>query len=219
MRTKCARVVDDMTTEVDWAQILKLYEAGTMGARELARMFQVPESTVRKRAKAAGIAPAQRGVRVSERVQQALDKHAAGAAITPEAVENALVEVGADIVKRHRGLIERGVVGVEQLLTELATVSQQRDAVINAVETLVGMAGPDAKEHADVLIESMVGAVDLGPRAKAAQALSAALKNLIGLQRQAFNLPANVTAEGTPSADSTLRNLLDEIDGADTGLG
>ena len=69
-----------------------------------------------------------------------------------------------------------------------------------------------------LIADVVADAVDLSARAKAAQSLSGALKNLVGLQRQAYSLPANVTPDGTPSADATLRAVLDDIDGADTGF-
>lgn len=175
---------------IDWDELLRLYEDGTHGARELARMFNTSESTIRSRAKARGITAAQRRVVVAERIQKVLDAEAAaraadpGVKLTADAVESALVKAGADVVRMHQSLIQRGVDGVELMLEEMARETGPLDA-----------------------------------RAKTAQALSVALKNLVGLQRQAWNLPSNVTPEGTPTSASELGALLDEIDGADSGLG
>lgn len=203
-----------------WDEILQAYEQGTAGSRELARVYGVAESTIRKRAKDAGITPDQRRARVAERVQQQVDRAAAPSA---RDVEDILVAKGIEIVMLHRGLIKRGIDGVQRLLGELAEVSEHKAAVERALTVLIGPTGDgeadaERKAAAGLLVEVVGDAVDLGARAKAAQALSGALKNLVGLQRQAYSLPANVTPEGTPSADSTLRELLDSIDGADTGF-
>lgn len=200
-----------------WEQILRLYADGTHGPRELGRIYGVAESTVRKKAKLAGITPDQRRRRVAERVQQKLDSD--GGKLTAEAVEERLVQTGTEIVHLHRGLISRGVTGVTRLLDELATVSEHRAQVVDALGILCAAVQNDETKAAATLIRDVVAdAVNLGGRAKAAQSLSGALKNLIGLQRQAYNLPSAVTPEGTASADSTLRSVLDEIDGADTGF-
>lgn len=203
---------------VPWDEILRLYGDGTHGPRELQRIYGVAESTIRLRAKAAGITPDQRRRRVAERVQQRLDSD--GKSLTAEAVEERLVQTGTEIVHLHRGLITRGVNGVTRLLDELNTVSEHRDELVRALGVVCAQAQTIEATHAATLIREFVAdAVNLGGRAKAAQSLSGALKNLIGLQRQAYNLPSAVTPEGTASADSTLRSVLDEIDGADTGLG
>lgn len=202
---------------VPWDEILRLYGDGTHGPRELQRIYGVAESTIRLRAKAAGITPDQRRRRVAERVQQRLDSD--GKSLTAEAVEERLVQTGTEIVHLHRGLISRGVNGVTRLLDELATVSEHRTQVVDALNMICAAVQTDETRAAAALIRDVVAdAVNLGGRAKAAQSLSGALKNLIGLQRQAFNLPSAVTPEGTASADSTLRSVLDEIDGADTGF-
>ena len=202
---------------VPWDEILRLYADGTNGPRELQRIYGVHEATIRTRAKREGITPDQRRRRVAERVQQKLD--ADGGELTAEAVENRLVQTGTEIVHLHRGLITRGVNGVTRLLDELNTVSEHRTQVVKALEVICQSAQTgEAVAAAAVIRDVVADAVNLGGRAKAAQALSGALKNLIGLQRQAFNLPSAVTPEGTASADSTLRSVLDEIDGADTGF-
>lgn len=202
---------------VPWEEILRLYADGTHGPRELQRIYGVHEATIRTRAKREGITPDQRRRRVAERVQQKLDSD--GGKLTAEAVEERLVQTGTEIVHLHRGLITRGVNGVTRLLDELNTVSEHRDELVRALGVICDQAHTIEATHAATMIREFVAdAVNLGGRAKAAQALSGALKNLIGLQRQAFNLPSAVTPEGTASADSTLRSVLDEIDGADTGF-
>ena len=202
---------------VPWEEILRLYADGTHGPRELQRIYGVHEATIRTRAKREGITPDQRRRRVAERVQQKLDSD--GGKLTAEAVEERLVQTGTEIVHLHRGLITRGVNGVTRLLDELATVSEHRAQVVDALNIICAAVQSDETKAAATLIRDVVAdAVNLGGRAKAAQSLSGALKNLIGLQRQAFNLPSAVTPEGTASADSTLRSVLDEIDGADTGF-
>lgn len=210
---------------IDWDELLRLYEDGTHGPRELARLFATSESTIRSRAKARGITPAQRRVRVAERVQQVIDVDTArqhDPSVTAATVENALVKAGADVVRMHKGLIQRGVDGVQRLIDELAMATSQRAAVLEAVNILRQTVAQSQDAGSEAALETIIDVVaetaGLGSRAKAAQSLSAALKNLVGLQRQAWNLPSNVTPEGTPTTGSEVAALLDEIDGADSGL-
>lgn len=206
---------------IDWPEIMRLYSEGVHGPRELERMFGVSESTIRSRAKKDGVKqPAKRSARVANRIQDALDRSVAGeTALTAKQVEDALVRVGHDVVLEHRSTIRTARSAVDALLSDLTTVSRHRQSLHATVQRLVDAAGGDAVDgDVIVVLEALEIAYDLGMRSKAVQALSSALKHLIGLERQAFNLPAKVGPDGTPAGGGALKDLLDEIDGAGTGL-
>lgn len=208
---------------IDWPEIMRLYSEGVHGPRELERMFGVSESTIRSRAKKDGVKqPAKRSARVANRIQDALDRSVAGeTALTAKQVEDALVRVGHDVVLEHRSTIRTARSAVDALLNDLTTVSRHRQSLHATVRRLLDAAragGAAIDEDAIVVLEALEIAYDLGMRSKAVQALSSALKHLIGLERQAFNIPAKVGPDGTPAGGGALKDLLDEIDGAGTGL-
>lgn len=201
---------------------MRLYGEGVHGPRELERMFGVSESTIRSRARKQGITqPAKRSARVANRIQDALDRSVAGeTALTARQVEDALVRVGHEVVLEHRSTIRTARSAVDALLADLTTVSRHRQSLHATVQRLINAAragGEAVDEDVIVVLEALEIAYDLGMRSKAVQALSNALKALIGLERQAFNIAAKVGQDGTP-VGGALKDLLDEIDGAGTGL-
>lgn len=206
--------------EIDWDEILRLYAQGIQTGRELARMFNVSEGTVRARARKAGIKPPTRSKRVLGRVDDALDRHTAGpAAVSARDVEDALVRVGRDVVLEHRSTIKQAMAVVRSLLDDITRVTAARETIEGAVLALIDASGAERDSmHVTTLIDALAAAVDLAGKSRATQSLSASLRALVGLERQAFNLPAQVTADGTAAKGGDLQQLMDELNGADTGF-
>ena len=99
---------------------------------------------------------------------------------------------GVEVVRQHQRSLGRAHAIVESMLGELEEVTKVRDGI---AEVVLCDKASDAKRK-----KAMLKAVDLPTRAATAAALPGALKNLIPLERRAFNLDEpgeGVDAENT----------------------
>ncbi|MEJ0092813.1 MAG: hypothetical protein WDN46_05130 [Methylocella sp.] len=171
---------------VDWEAIEREYRAGQLSVSEIGRLYGVSHTAINKRAKKDGW---QRDLaeRVRREVSARLVSEGVSASNARETIELA-AERDIQLVREHRKDIGNGRKLVAALFDELKQVSENRDEIEDLIEADAAHSGP--KGEIDFKRRNMMlRAVSLGGRATAVASLSIAMRNLVGLERQAFNLP------------------------------
>lgn len=173
----------------DWEAIESAYRAGVMSLREIASQHGISDTAIRKRAKkedwtrdlAAKIQAKaddlvrRREVRTKVRTENATSER--------ELIE-ANAEVIATVRMEHRGDIRRARTLANALFDEL----EAECADVEALRTL-GQLMLDVDENGrDRLNELYHSIISMPERVKSMKALSETLKNLIGLERQAYSM-------------------------------
>lgn len=179
----------DKTTKAltDWEAIEKHYRAGVLSLREIAKQLGVTDGAIRKKAKANGW---QRDLtaRVAERVRAELVRSEVRTPHAPEALrtEREIVSSAAatvvQVVREHRRDIAAGRGIVSLLASQLLDVAGARDAFEDVIEQECA-ADASGERRAKLL-----KAVSLPVHAATMRDLSNAMKNLVGLERQAFSI-------------------------------
>lgn len=172
--------------KTDWEAIEKLYRAGILSIRAIAKLHEVSDTAVRKRAEADSW---QRDLtaKVNEKVRTELVRSEVRASNNAnpqterEIVDSAAATV-VHVVREHRRDISTGRGIVNLLMSQLVDVVGQR----NDVEELI-----DQECAADKTTErrtKLMKAVSIPAHAGTVRDLSVAMKNLVYLERQAFNI-------------------------------
>lgn len=202
---------------IDWELWAPKVDSKELTNREAARQIGCAESAVRK----AVLAWRKRNVSqvsIATKTRAKVDRKLLVDAGTVAEVEDALAQRAADIVTRHRSSIEDAMGIVNALLSDLTTTVVQRTRILKLLE-----AAGDAET-----LSQVTAVLSVSEQAKACGTLAASMRTLIGLQRQAYELPARVDADGNGAKGkgkdkatdpyAELEALLRENNGADTGL-
>lgn len=186
--------------QIDWERIEQEYRAGQLSIGEVARQHGVVTGAIHNRAKryswtrnlAAAVRQAVQAKLVTDGVtDDVTGPHA------QEAIERAAVR-GVEVVRQHRKDISTGRLIVASLMEELTQASERRDEIEEEVE-LETAGDRDTKRR-----NLMLRAVSLPSRAGVIRDLSGAMRNLVGLERQAFSL--DVEGGSAPG----VQNMTDE---------
>lgn len=207
-----------MAERIDWEMWAPRVIAGDITSRGAAREIGCSESAVRKAVKAWRKRNVSEQV-IAQKTRAKLEKTIVDKVHTVAEFEDAIAARAAEIVAKHRDRIERTMAIVDSLTEDLTHSVVKRTRLIELIEANV------QEPH---LLGELISAVQVGEQAKAAGTLAQSLRTLIGLQRQAFELPAKVDADGKSKKGSkegdggdpygALRQLLGDLNGADTGL-
>ena len=171
----------------DWEVIEKDYRAGVLSIREIAKVYGCTDGAIRKKAKVCGW-ERDLSQKVAEKVRTDLVRTEVrtGVRTLDKITEKEIVEQAAatqvQIVRSHRRSITKASSAVNKLLDQLAESSEDIDGIEGEIErTTAEDANPSRKNQ-------MLKAVSLQSRSSVALSLSTTLKNLIILERQAFNI-------------------------------
>lgn len=194
-----------MSAQPDWERIEQLYRAGLLSLREIAaacpgvnhvgiarrakKFGWVQDLTAKIKAKAEDIVTRQA---VTEEVT-------AERAVTDRAVIDANAQAIANIRLAHRTDISRSRKLALKLLDELEGLTEEQGTLKELIAQLKD--DDEGAEMSDVLALASKMA-SLPSRTKTMKELGETLKNLITLERQAYNLDA--MPEGGSSADQNL---------------
>lgn len=186
-------------SRIDWEQIERQYRAGVVSLREIGRDHGVSDTAIRKRAKADGW---ERDLteKVKERSRAKLVRtlgshdgsHEQRARTDAEIVEQA-AETQVTVVKSHRRDIATGRRIVATLFNELIKATEQRHEIDDAIEVETATDKDGGKRRA-----MMRRAVGLPSRASTMQSLAGALRSIVVLERQAFNIESDPTEDEAP---------------------
>lgn len=184
----------------DWEKIEADYRAGVLSIREIASQHGITHGAINKRAKRDGWERDLKA-KIKAKADALVSKREVSTLVSTEKVvtERILIEANAEVVANvrmaHRGDIQRARFMVNALLDELSAETADVPALQQLGELL---ACPDDKGR-DKLNDLYQTVISLPERVKSMKALSEALKNLIGLERQAYSIDADDNGQGEGS--------------------
>jgi hypothetical protein len=194
---------------IDWEAIERDYRAGVLSIREIAKQHAITDKAIRNKAKEREW---QRDLtdKVNARVKNDLVRaevrtlNADEKARTErEIVEGAAATV-VQVVREHRKGIASGRQIVDLLMGQLVDVAGQRDEFEEMIEL------ETAQDKTAERRAKLMKAVSIPSHASTVRDLSTAMKNLVCLERQAFN----IKDESTPDATDVVAALLNQINGS-----
>lgn len=197
-----------MAKRPDWEAIESAYRAGVMSIREIASQYEITHQAISKRAKKEGWERDLKA-KVKARAENLVAKREVASLVATEKAisERQLIEANAEVIANvrmeHRGDIRRARELTNTLFDELSAECADVPALRKLGEL---MFSPDDNGR-DKLNEIYHSIISLPERVKSAKALSETLKNLVGLERQAYGLD---DAQPNKTA-SQLSELMDDL--------
>lgn len=191
-----------MSKTTDWEAIEREYRAGQLSVSEIGRQHGVSHTAINKRAKKEGWTR-DLTAKVRQEVSARLVSPEVSATNAREAIELAATR-GVTLVRQHQQSLGRAHRIAEKLMAELERGTDDTDAI---EEAIVEATADDQNSNRR---NAMLKAVSLPSRAGTLRELSQALKNLIPLERQAFNLDDGGGDE--PATKTDVRTALAKLD-------
>ncbi|EMF4711019.1 hypothetical protein RH449_003097 [Providencia stuartii] len=197
-----------MAKRPDWEAIESAYRAGVMSLREIASQHGITHGAINKKAKKEGW---ERNLKekINQKAEALVSKREVSTKVSTEKAisERILIEANAEVIANvrmeHRGDIRRARELTNNLFDELSAECADVPALSKLGEL---MFSPDDNGR-DKLNEIYHSIISLPERVKSAKALSETLKNLVGLERQAYGLD---DAQPNKTA-SQLSELMDDL--------
>jgi hypothetical protein len=189
---------------INWQALRDEYRTGRVSNVALAEKYGVSEGAIRKKAKKESwpkdLTTAVQEATRSKLVRESVRVRAADA---PPRTEAQIVEDAADenasMVRSHRRDIKFGADLCSLLVGQLRDTAVHRGTIEQLIEAET--AGDKSTQRRT----AMYKAVSLGRNASTMRDLSTAMKNLIAMERQAFNI-------GAESGGGTLEDWLDKLE-------
>lgn len=181
----------------DWDAIRLEYETGTLSLRALTKAFGPSPAAISKRAKKEGWTRD-----LSKQVQQSakaqLLRDAAGKpvkevnGVNPREAEKETVEGAAarivQVVREHRSTLDEAHGLVRALFEELGALMLRREDMEALILSIAKEEAGDDKKRAAQIKNLLRQVTSLPSRSQAARQLAGALKDIISMERQAFNI-------------------------------
>ncbi|CNE39753.1 hypothetical protein V9P73_004323 [Yersinia enterocolitica] len=198
-------------TKPDWEAIESAYRAGLMSIREIASQHGITHGAINKRAKRDGWERDLKA-KIKAKADALVSKREVSTQVSTEKAlsERILIEANAEVIANvrmeHRGDIRRAREITNALFDELGAECADIEALRKLGELMLQ---PDENGR-DRLNEVYQSIIALPERVKAVKALSDAMKNLIGLERQAYDI-------GDDKGDNVVSKLSDLMDSLSQG--
>ncbi len=199
-------------TKPDWEAIESAYRAGLLSIREIGSHHGVTHTAINKRAKKEGWERDLKA-KIKAKAEALVSKREVSKQVSIERMvsERQLIEANAEVIAtvrmEHRGDIRRARNIANSLFDEL----EAQCADIESLRKLGDiMFDPDEKTGRDRLNEAYQKATSLPGRVKSMKDLSDTLKNLVGLERQAYDIDG-------PDGDDATKKLSDLMDDLSKG--
>ncbi|MFQ0995478.1 hypothetical protein ACGH6Q_10760 [Gilliamella sp. BG2] len=192
----------------DWEAIESAYRAGLLSIREIASQHGITHGAINKRAKRDGW-ERDLSSKIKNKADSLVSKKEVSTQVSSENKlnERILIEANAEVIANvrmeHRGDIRKARNITNALFEELGAECADIEAFKKLGELL---ANPDQNGR-DKLNEVYMSVISIPERVKSMKALSETLKNLITLERQAYNI------DDTPKDNSVgqLSDLMDKL--------
>ncbi|MFC0178992.1 hypothetical protein [Thorsellia kenyensis] len=195
----------------DWEAIESAYRAGLLSLREIASLHNISEGAIRKRAKRDEWSR-DLSAKIKERSEDLVRKQEVRRQVRSESklTERVLIESTAEAIAnirmQHRGDIRRAREIVTALFDELGSQCADIDSLRKLGQL---MFEPDDNGR-DKLNDIYMAIIALPERVKSVKALSEAMKNMIALERQAYDI-----TDGKDNKDGnatvTISDMMDEL--------
>ena len=172
---------------IDWISIEKDYRTAQISNVENGKKHGVSEGMIRKRAKKYGWKKDLAEI-VKKQVREKLvrdEVRDSNAETTDQEIVDAASNRGAEVIKIHRKDVQRSQSLVRLFQSQLDDAAQNRDELETQIEAET--TGQDGKVNYKRR-SSLLKAVSLPAHAGILRDLTIAQKNLIGLERQSYNL-------------------------------
>ena len=189
--------------QIDWEKIEKEFRAGQLSIREIASQNGCAESGIRRKMKELGV---ERDLteQIAQKVRNSLvreEMRTSNPASEKEIIETAAAR-SVDVVRSHRIKISSGVKTVAALFDQLATVTEKREEIIGEIEAETS--DDENSNRRNIMLK----AVALQANSSTAVSLSLALKNLVGLERQAFGIKDDSVENPSEVINSITRRII-----------
>ncbi|EOB3109143.1 hypothetical protein ACIJH7_001082 [Yersinia enterocolitica] len=198
-------------TKPDWEAIESAYRAGLMSIREIASQHGITHGAINKRAKRDGWERDLKA-KIKAKADALVSKREVSTQVSTEKAlsERILIEANAEVIANvrmeHRGDIRRAREITNALFDELGAECADIESLRKLGELMLD---PDENGR-NRLNEVYQSIIALPERVKAVKALSDAMKNLIGLERQAYDI-------GEDKGDNVVSKLSDLMDSLSQG--
>ncbi|EKN4883255.1 hypothetical protein [Yersinia enterocolitica] len=198
-------------TKPDWEAIESAYRAGLMSIREIASQHGITHGAINKRAKRDDWERDLKA-KIKAKADALVSKREVSTQVSTEKAlsERILIEANAEVIANvrmeHRGDIRRAREITNALFDELGAECADIESLRKLGELMLD---PDENGR-DRLNEVYQSIIALPERVKAVKALSDAMKNLIGLERQAYDI-------GDDKGDNVVSKLSDLMDSLSQG--
>lgn len=176
-------------TRPDWEAIESAYRAGVMSLREIASQHGISDTAIRKRAKKEGWSR-DLAAKIQAKADDLVRRREVRTKVRSENAtsERELIEANAEVIAtvrmEHRGDIRRARKLANSLFDELEAECADVESLRKLGELML-----DADENGrDRLNELYHAIISMPERVKSMKALSETLKNIIGLERQAYSM-------------------------------
>lgn len=175
----------------DWERIEQLYRAGLLSVREIAATCGVSHTAINKRAKA-GSWDRDLKAKIQAKADSLVSKAEVSKEVSTQALatERGIVEANAQVIANiriaHRTDIGRSRRLANKLLDELEGLTDNRDLFDRLGELLRDEDDKGQDKRNDLYMK----VIDLPARTKTMKELAETLKNLIALERQAYDVGA-----------------------------
>lgn len=195
----------------DWEAIESAYRAGLLSVREIASQQGVTHTAINKRAKRDGWERDLKA-KIKAKADSLVSKREVSRLVSTEKAvsERQLIEASAEVIANvrmeHRGDIRRAREITNSLFDELGAECADVASLRKLGEIMIE---PDENGR-DKLNEIYHSIIAMPERVKSVKALSDALKNLIGLERQAYDIDG-------PEGDNSVKKLSDLMDSLSQG--
>lgn len=195
----------------DWEAIESAYRAGLLSVREIASQHGITHGAINKRAKRDGWERDLKA-KIKAKADALVSKREVSSKVSTETAttERILVEANAEVIANvrmeHRGDIRRARNIANILLAELEAECND----VAALEQLGELLRREDDKGMDKLNDLYHKVISMPGRVKSMKDLSDTLKNLIGLERQAYDI-------GGPETDNVVGKLSDLMDSLSQG--
>ncbi len=197
---------------IDWDAVEPLYRAGVLNNLDIVRQYEadhlhsqvwkatVAESAIRKRAKEKGWEK-----NLAEKVKKQIKENVVRKevrmkcefALTDQEIVDQAASIGSEIVLQHRRDIPKKRALVDKLFAEIETMTDEKETLMEVINLV-----RDGGEKAQATLMSKLSS--LPSRIKGMKELTSSYKELITLERQAFDLNSS-SFEGEEVKEITMR--------------